>query len=142
VVQSRKKSSGASSVKQFADIVQKKISDFHICMLIQIFFSYLLKVFFILFLLLFSYVLLCEFNFYEIPSISKLNSSSNESYAYINETINQTSILVNSSSNEIVVGQILNKPSILQYLLIFWVFSFFVEELRQVKDKSKQKSVI
>jgi hypothetical protein len=88
-----------------------------------------LKVFFILFLLIFSYVLLCEFYFYEIVRVQTAADSMN--VRSINETTNLTLTELGSSSTK-TLSKKLNQPSVLQYLLIFWVFSFFVEELRQV----------
>jgi hypothetical protein len=70
-----------------------------------------------LFLFLFSYLLLCDFTYLE--TVTKLinNSSSNDT--------NSTEMI------EVSVTQN-KKPDWLEYLLLFWVISFLVEEIRQV----------
>ena len=71
---------------------------------------------FLVFLFLFSIMLLCDFTYTETV-IKFINNSSNET--------NSTEMI------GISVTQIKN-PDWLEYLLLFWVISFEVEEIRQV----------
>ena len=79
-------------------------------------------IFNILFLLLFSYVMLCEFDYYEVQE-------QRENLTYSNLT------LIDNNSNEDVKMSLIRKvksPTIYEYVLIYWVISFVVEEARQV----------
>lgn len=83
-------------------------------------------IFYFLFLLLFSYVILCEFNYTGmVTQIQEINTTL---YS------NSSSLFNNGSSRveEITVRQIIG-PSIAEWLLIFWVFSFIFDEAHQVK---------
>lgn len=68
--------------------------------------------FFIIFLMLFSYMMLCKFTFEEEVEIR--NKSTNE-----------------SSSDAGQVVMIKTVPSFIEYFLLFWVVSLFIEEGRQ-----------
>ena len=90
-------------------------------------------IFNILFLMLFSYVMLCEFNYYEM-------SSSENRYSE-----NSTNLTTLSSDGGSVGGSVggdddvkislirkVKSPTIYEYVLIYWVIAFVVEEARQV----------
>lgn len=81
------------------------------------------KVFYILFLCLFSYMMLCEFTYqdFDFKYIANQNSTNISFIRERNETL-----------DEYIKDKSINKPNIIQYLMIFWVFSFCCEEVRQV----------
>ena len=85
------------------------------------YFSFL-KVFYIVFLLIFSYLLLCEFAYYD----ESLDSSVKPK-----ETNYSTKIMKKIESN------VIHRPHIIEYFLNFWVFTFILEELRQVSNINK-----
>ena len=71
---------------------------------------------FLIFLGLFSYLLLCEFKFYKketIFVIEMLNGS--------NET----------NTTRIIPSLKIANPHYLEYILLFWIFTFSLEEFRQ-----------
>lgn len=82
-------------------------------------------IFYFLFLVLFSYVILCEFNYTGMVAETQL----------INKTFldNSTSFYHNISSKlePIMVKKVIG-PSIAEWLLMFWVFSFIFDEVHQV----------
>lgn len=83
-------------------------------------------IFNLLFLILFSYTVLCEFTYYEtVIQYTDLTS---------NSTSSLKSLLVANSTKTfsyVHVKQI-KAPSWIEYLLIYWMFAFMLEELRQV----------
>ena len=68
-------------------------------------------------------MMLCGFHFKEEDSFNKLTNSS--------EDTNQTVDVVNEFKKVVTA-----KPSLLQIILSVWVFTFFCEEIRQVKEKN------
>ena len=76
------------------------------------------------FLVLFAYMMLFDFKFKTIETIIEYNLT-NSSY-FVNETT------INEDHNE-TNHVLLTKPSFIQYLLTFWVFTFICEEIRQVR---------
>lgn len=89
--------------------------------------------FFSLFLLLFSYMILCEFTYYEnvlieVP-IDTINSS------IFSNSSNLSSALPQIQTTEKQLIKEIKKPSFIEYLLIYWMFAFMAEEARQVSFK-------
>ena len=94
--------------------------------------------FYIIFLIMFSYLVLCEFSFYEMISVEEslmtvnktltnISSSTNTSMSNLNQTFTTT--------KSIVKQKVVKLPSNIEYMLIFWIFSFTMEEVRQVGQK-------
>lgn len=88
---------------------------------------------FSLFLLLFSYMILCEFTYYEnvlieVP-INMINSS------FINNSSNLSAPLPQIPITEKQMVKEIKKPSFIEYVLIYWMFAFMAEEARQVSSK-------
>jgi hypothetical protein len=82
-------------------------------------------IFYIIFLTLFSYMILCEFEYFisENQSLNDLVEKSN----VVNVSIyNESNSLPNFSNKNVKM------PSSIEYLLIFWVLAFIIEEIRQV----------
>ena len=73
-------------------------------------------IFFHIFLILFSYMLLCEFQFE--PPKKEINISSNLTY--------------NNSNGYQEVDNTRNFPQFIEFLLLFWIFTYIIDELRQV----------
>lgn len=71
-----------------------------------------------MFLLTFSYLLLCEFKYYEYVETNKQN----------NDTINKTEIIV----NDINITENQANVSWIEYFLIFWIVSFLFRLLFEV----------
>ncbi len=71
---------------------------------------------YITFLLLFCYTILCDFTYSELVFIDQI----------------VTSNITNSSKIIHIPKTIFKKPDWVECLLIFWVFSFISEEIRQV----------
>ena len=90
--------------------------------------------FYTIFLIIFSYMLLCEFKYY------------GEEISFSNETLNSTDISEKNNSTEYLIGKfyfthgaityekMVQMPTFIEYLIIFWIISFFAEELNQVVD--------
>jgi hypothetical protein len=80
-------------------------------------------------------MMLCEFNYNtEVlvpPDLSNITNSTNISELYETTNIIKNDIVEDEESIVIVTA----KPSFLQYLIIFWVFTFLCEEIRQVLYK-------
>jgi hypothetical protein len=76
--------------------------------------------FFITFLVLFSYMILCKFNFYDTEEIRSPYFSLNRS------TTNSTNYKIETEYSMIAA------PNFLEYLILFWVVSIIIEEIRQV----------
>ena len=74
--------------------------------------------FYILFLTLFSYTVLCELQF--------------NTQVYVKETSNNESNSTRFLPSKFVARTVVKSPSICEYLLIYWIFSFIMEEFRQV----------
>jgi hypothetical protein len=91
--------------------------------------------FYCVFLLLFSYMILCEFNYYEeieqtvevFPRstlfLNKTNTDDLKKFNKTNETSNSTFIEFRR--------RVIKMPSWIEYLLIYWMFAFVLEEARQ-----------
>jgi hypothetical protein len=106
------------------------------------------KTFFVVFLLLFSYMILCEFTYYEkietyildIPmKNSTFNSSTLESTkteannTASNETLNYYYEEDYDNSTALkIIKEVVKKPSWVEYLLIYWMIALMAEEARQV----------
>ncbi len=75
--------------------------------------------FYVIFLMLFSYMVLCELSYYETKLV--VDTVFNKSSAY------------NNTEKRMVEKTVLKAPSFIEYLLIFWIFSFMMEEARQVR---------
>ena len=73
--------------------------------------------FYTAFLLLFSYVMLCDLSYYD---------TENEKTFLGNSTFDENTNVTYFEKN------IVKNPSSLEYLLIFWIFSFICEEFSQV----------
>ncbi len=73
--------------------------------------------FYTAFLLLFSYVMLCDLSYYD---------TKNE------ETFLRNSSFIRIQNETYFEKNIVKNPSSLEYLLIFWIFSFICEEFSQV----------
>lgn len=83
-----------------------------------------------MFLMIFSYFMLCEFDFYE-TNVSEPKPREQQTVQYDDEG-NNISVI-----NEIVttaprVRPPIKWPSSTAYLLIIWIVSFIMEEIRQV----------
>ena len=80
-------------------------------------------------LVLFSYVLLCEFNYYGYES-EEIKSTT------IQNDENSTISLLNftEESKEMSTMKKIIGPSIAEWILMFWVFSFIFDELFQVMN--------
>ena len=72
-----------------------------------------------MFLLTFSYLLLCEFKYYEYVETNKQNN---------NDTINNTEIII----NDINITENQANVSWIEYFLIFWIVSFLFRLLFEV----------
>lgn len=73
--------------------------------------------FYILFLCLFSYTVLCELTFYTKVQVEERSYNESNRTRYLPSTVSKT---------------IVKTPSVYEYLLIYWIFSFIMEEFRQV----------
>ena len=79
-------------------------------------------IFYIIFLALFSYMILCEFDYYiseDNKSNDTIESNNSSNFNYSNQTTK-------------ITEKIVKTPSYIEYLLIFWVIAFIIEEIRQV----------
>ena len=75
------------------------------------------------FLMIFSYYMLCEFSFYDTQNWAESLEPLNDS-AFLNASSN--------SSNSASINKPIKNPVFITYLLIFWIMSFIMEEIRQV----------
>lgn len=99
-------------------------------------------IFYMIFLMLFNYMILCEFNYYEtVDAYLPINSTETESFE--NQTVieNNSTTDANQTIEYVTIGpqlfekvQIvqLKQPSIIEYILMYWIFCFIAEEVRQV----------
>ncbi len=76
--------------------------------------------FYALFLLTFSYLLLCEFKFYDYKGINQINNTENNATIIDNNATNNSEITINN----VKITESLAKVSWIEYLLIVWIFSF------------------
>jgi hypothetical protein len=89
--------------------------------------------FYTVFLLLFSYMLLCEMNYYkeeDDPSNNQQQQTNRTHFDLSNSNIN------NSSDDDIfkwfTIKDEVKRPSYVEYILLYWIFTFIVEEMSQV----------
>ena len=67
-------------------------------------------------------MMLCDFTFQDAyQQISNINDTFS-----LNQTANSSSLIIKSD-------KLISKPTWIQFLIISWVFTFFCEEIRQVK---------
>ena len=101
------------------------------------------KTFFVVFLLLFSYMILCEFTYYEtvetyIFDRQIRNFTFNESIKAepnitdSNETLNYYDEYYFNGTALKMIKDVVKKPSWVEYLLIYWMIALMAEEARQV----------
>lgn len=83
-------------------------------------------IFNLVFIILFSYMILCEFTYIEnvreyieIKNVTK------------NSDLNEIITISNRTYSYITVNK-LKSPSFIEYLLVYWMFAFMMEEFRQV----------
>ena len=87
-------------------------------------------IFYGIFLIIFSYMLLCDFNYAKIIYEEYSYSEENSTLPYQTKIYNtNTSSLLR---NRRIKQKIVQDPSFIEYLVIFWVFAFFFEEVNQV----------
>jgi len=80
--------------------------------------------FYTVFLFLFSYMLLCDYGYYETIY---------EEVAVANLTeIEYASLNSDEPNAKMLARKIVKNPSVIEILLVFWIFSFLFEELIQV----------
>ena len=87
--------------------------------------------FYFIFLILFSYMILCEFNYYEhieVKVTKPLNQSIDNKQ---NLSVHELNNVNGSFVSNVEQRRVLKKPSLIEYLLIYWMFSFALEEFRQ-----------
>lgn len=106
--------------------------------------------FYIIFLMLFSYMILCEFNYYETideeiieyennsasANLTNFTSNSHDVSNSTNSPLNQTKL---NFRTIIVQNKVIKNPSWIEYLLIYWIIAFIAEETRQVNTKKMKK---
>jgi hypothetical protein len=81
--------------------------------------------FYTAFLLLFSYVMLCDLSYYDTENEETFLGNST-----FDENTNVTFIRIQNETY--FENNIVKNPSSLEYLLMFWIFSFICEEFSQV----------
>ena len=80
--------------------------------------------FYTVFLFLFSYMLLCDYGYYETIYEEVVVANLTEiEYASVNS---------DESSSKTKARKIVKNPSVIEIVLVFWIFSFLFEELIQV----------
>jgi hypothetical protein len=92
--------------------------------------------FFVFFLILFSYVLLCEFTYHAYDREPPVEMTTAEE-----ATFNSSAELFTSradSSEAMGLAKRRIGPSISEYVLMFWVFTFVVDEMVQVTEQPPQ----
>ncbi len=90
--------------------------------------------FYMTFLSIYSYMLLCEFSYFEeenfLPNSKEANSSNDEiSNSTLINNIDNSSISFRSVDDS---NRSATSPKIIEYIITIWVLSFFVEEMKQV----------
>ena len=73
-----------------------------------------------MFLLTYSYLLLCEFKFYDYKGINQINNTENNATNIDNNSTNNSEITINN----VKITESLAKVSWIEYLLIVWIVSF------------------
>ena len=90
------------------------------------FFILFRKAFFLIFLMIFSYLMLCEFRFY-VNTKNKKNVFTNSTAASL------TDLLANNKTlSTLPAPKSISNPNWIEYVVIFWVFSFACQEIFQV----------
>ncbi len=80
-------------------------------------------------LILPSYMMLCEFTYYEkVKELVEVDELFNQS-----ETLISSMIFRNNRTYMYMTRNRVKSPSWIEYLLVFWAFAFLVEEIRQVQ---------
>ena len=92
--------------------------------------------FYMTFLSIYSYMLLCEFSYFEeenfLPNSKEANSS--------NEEIGNSTLINNNDNSSISFRSVddsnrsATSPKLIEYIITIWVLSFFVDEIKQVID--------
>ena len=107
------------------------------------------KTFFVIFLLLFSYMILCEFTYYDKEELFLQNETSlysrmeNSSFNSVLISIESNNfndsnsssvdyIFNENSTSSRIIKEVVKKPSWVEYLLIYWMIALMAEEARQV----------
>ena len=90
--------------------------------------------FYMTFLSIYSYMLLCEFSYFEeenfLPNSKEANSSNDEiSNSTLINNIDNSSISFRSVDDS---NRSATSPKIIEYIITIWVLSFFAEEIKQV----------
>ena len=106
--------------------------------------------FYLIFLLLFSYMILCEFNYYEIlhktienkTPILNNKSSSKISMNNFTYNYNYTANISYKITKEKISYNHVKNPAKIEYVLIYWIFAFALEELRQVGKIFKSRKLL
>jgi hypothetical protein len=83
-------------------------------------------IFYTIFLLLFSYLLLCDFNYYSVIFEEAPRSANDSFISLITNRTNET------LDNLVDFKKVINWPSVLECIIIFWIYSFLLEEINQV----------
>ncbi len=109
-----------------------KLFCFKICFFNSLSSKYIQKGFYIIFLMLYSYLLLCKFEYYDPDTIDLPTNCTNDLSEIANNLTNLTGSQNSWSSGEKTGCREIMGQSWLEYLLCFWVFSFFCQELGQV----------
>jgi hypothetical protein len=90
--------------------------------------------FYLVFLLLFSYMLLCDFNYYDQELSKTTTATSLPNVTLIsNNFTNYTRkrLLLNTFT----VNPHVSHPSSLEWLLLLWIITYIIDEIRQVEEK-------
>ena len=82
--------------------------------------------------MIYSYLLLCNYEYYDPDTIDLPTNCTGDLIELANNLTNLTQFGSSDTQNESPGCRKIMKPSWLEYLLIFWVFSFFCQELGQV----------
>ena len=86
--------------------------------------------FYTIFLLIFSYMILCDFKYY-----GEEISFSNETSPNVTVGTNSTEEAIFTHSNSlsaIKINKVVQGPAPIEYLMVFWIISFLLEEINQV----------
>jgi hypothetical protein len=90
--------------------------------------------FYMTFLSIYSYMLLCEFSYFEEEIFLQNSIEANSS----NEEIDNLTLINNNDNNTIGFrsfddsNRSATSPKLIEYIITIWVLSFFVEEMKQV----------
>ena len=84
--------------------------------------------------------MLCELKYYEKSAfrqkktneIVNFNSNSTLNFTAYNSTFNVVKKVLSTQ----IPKKIIASPHVLEYILAFWIFSFFIEECKQFVSKS------